>query len=98
MRLVAFDSIPSICTLKKNDHYFPMVEWFKDPKEVCGWRRVIHSVGRNKDKGKNSVGAELLIGANVDDANDVPDMIAEARQGETASVEGTPRDGAKIEL
>jgi len=28
--------------MKKNDHYFPTMEWIKDNKEACGWRRVTY--------------------------------------------------------
>lgn len=28
--------------MKKNDHYFPTMEWIKDSKEACGWRRVTY--------------------------------------------------------
>lgn len=28
--------------MKKNDHYFPTMEWIKDDGEACGWRRVTY--------------------------------------------------------
>lgn len=28
--------------MKKNDHYFPTMEWIKDSNEACGWRRVTY--------------------------------------------------------
>lgn len=28
--------------MKKNDHYFPTMEWIKDSNEPCGWRRVTY--------------------------------------------------------
>lgn len=28
--------------MKKNDHYFPTMEWIKDASESCGWRRVAY--------------------------------------------------------
>jgi pro-apoptotic serine protease NMA111 len=40
LKAVTFDSVPWVITMKKNDHYFPTMEWIKDPKESCGWRRV----------------------------------------------------------
>ena len=42
MKAVTFDSVPWMITMKKNDHYFPTMEWIKDDKEVCGWRRVTY--------------------------------------------------------
>lgn len=37
---MTFDCVTWVITMKKNDHYFPMMEWIKDDKEACGWRRV----------------------------------------------------------
>lgn len=37
---MTFDSVPWVITMKKNDHYFPTMEWIKDTSESCGWRRV----------------------------------------------------------
>lgn len=31
--------------MKKNEHYFPTMEWIKDPAEECGWRRVTYEGG-----------------------------------------------------
>ncbi len=43
---MTFDNVPWICTMKKNDHYFPCTEWIKDKSEECGWRRVTYEDGR----------------------------------------------------
>lgn len=43
---MTFDNVPWICTMKKNDHYFPTTEWIKDPQEECGWRRVTYEYGK----------------------------------------------------
>ncbi|KAH7328221.1 trypsin-like cysteine/serine peptidase domain-containing protein [Stachybotrys elegans] len=40
LKAVTFDSVPWVITMKKNDHYFPTMEWIKDANEPCGWRRV----------------------------------------------------------
>lgn len=32
--------------MKKNEHYFPTMEWIKDPNEECGWRRVTYEGGK----------------------------------------------------
>lgn len=31
--------------MKKNDHYFPTVEWVKDSSEACGWKRTTYEGG-----------------------------------------------------
>jgi hypothetical protein len=28
--------------MKKDDHYFPTMEWIKDSNEACGWRRLTY--------------------------------------------------------
>lgn len=40
LKAVTFDCVPWVITMKKNDHYFPTMEWIKDNSEPCGWRRV----------------------------------------------------------
>jgi hypothetical protein len=42
---MTFDSVPWVVTMKKNEHYFPTVEWIKDKTEDCGWRRVTYEGG-----------------------------------------------------
>jgi hypothetical protein len=42
LKAVTFDCVPWVITMKKNDHYFPTVEWIKDSAEACGWRRVTY--------------------------------------------------------
>lgn len=41
--------------MKKNDHYFPTMEWIKDDKEPCGWRRVTY-------EGKKVIAGEATDG------------------------------------
>lgn len=42
LKAVTFDSVPWVITMKKNDHYFPTMEWIKDDSASCGWRRVTY--------------------------------------------------------
>ncbi|KAM3556951.1 hypothetical protein MY1884_004794 [Beauveria asiatica] len=42
LKAVTFDCVPWVITMKKNDHYFPTMEWIKDNSEPCGWRRVTY--------------------------------------------------------
>jgi hypothetical protein len=62
LKCMTFDNVPWICTMKKNDHYFPTMEWVKDPSEECGWRRVTYENGQviegEGHEGTGSVGAE----------------------------------------
>jgi pro-apoptotic serine protease NMA111 len=42
---MTFDNIPFVITIKKNEHYFPTMEFTKDTSEPCGWRRQTYSEG-----------------------------------------------------
>jgi len=46
LKAMTFDNVPWVITMKKNDHYFPTMEWIKDPAEACGWRRVTYEQGK----------------------------------------------------
>ena len=42
--------------MKKNEHYFPTVEWIKDPSESCGWRRITKNGGKEaNDEGYDGI-------------------------------------------
>lgn len=38
LRVCTFDNVPWVATMKKNEHYFPTVEYVKDPREANGWK------------------------------------------------------------
>ena len=40
--------------MKKNEHYFPTIEFLKDPSEKEGWRRVTYD-----EQGKVKAGGDL---------------------------------------
>ncbi|KAI0899750.1 Pro-apoptotic serine protease NMA111 [Annulohypoxylon nitens] len=46
LKAMTFDNQPWVITMKKNEHYFPTVEWIKDGSEPCGWRRVTYESGK----------------------------------------------------
>lgn len=39
---MTFDNVPWVATMKKNEHYFPTIEFLKDPEEALGWKKIIH--------------------------------------------------------
>lgn len=43
---MTFDNVPWVITMKKNDHYFPMVELIRDASESSGWRKVSYEQGK----------------------------------------------------
>ncbi|KAL9129318.1 MAG: hypothetical protein Q9217_002189 [Psora testacea] len=38
LRVHTFDNVPWVATMKKNEHYFPTVEYTKDANEPNGWK------------------------------------------------------------
>ncbi|KAL6715162.1 hypothetical protein ACLMJK_007426 [Lecanora helva] len=38
LRVRTFDNVPWVATMKKDEHYFPTVEYVKDPTEPNGWK------------------------------------------------------------
>ncbi|KAL1957563.1 hypothetical protein VTO42DRAFT_5790 [Malbranchea cinnamomea] len=42
LRCVTFDNVPWVVTMKKNDHYFPMSQYIKDPSSPLGWRTITY--------------------------------------------------------
>ncbi len=38
LRVCTFDNVPWVATMKKNDHYYPTVEYVKDASEPNGWK------------------------------------------------------------
>ncbi|KAG6003672.1 hypothetical protein E4U54_000643 [Claviceps lovelessii] len=59
LKAVTFDSVPWVITMKKNDHYFPTMEWIKDSTEACGWRRVTYE-GTKTYEGEAVDGVALI--------------------------------------
>ena len=49
---MTFDDLPWVVTMKKNEHYFPTMEWIKDGSEPCGWRRVTYEDGGQAHEGE----------------------------------------------
>ena len=47
LRVMTFDNVPWVATMKKNEHYFPTVEYRKDASEPNGWKVKIWA----EDKG-----------------------------------------------
>lgn len=42
LKVMTFDNVPWVATLKKNEHYFPTIEFRKDTSEELGWKKIIH--------------------------------------------------------
>ncbi|KAJ5651712.1 Pro-apoptotic serine protease [Penicillium longicatenatum] len=75
LRAVTFDNVPWVVTMKKNDHYFPMSEYLKDPSVAAGWRTISH----NKPNEKQGIAADA--------ANLNPDAMDEGLEGSGSDME-----------
>jgi len=61
LKVMTFDNVPWVATMKKNEHYFPTMEFAKDANESCGWKRVSY------ENGKRGVGDASLAGELMDE-------------------------------
>ncbi|OQV08280.1 PDZ-like domain-containing protein [Cladophialophora immunda] len=53
LRAMTFDNVPWVVTMKKNDHYFPMSEYVKDPTKANGWKVISYGSRGRKTKGED---------------------------------------------
>ncbi|OJD37018.1 nuclear serine protease 2 nma111 [Diplodia corticola] len=42
LKVMTFDNVPWVATMKKNEHYFPTIEFVKDEAEELRWKRIVH--------------------------------------------------------
>jgi hypothetical protein len=79
LKAVTFDNVPWVVTMKKNEHYFPTIEFIKDAAEPCGWQRMTYEDGAVKNgKGELEMEAlddelEVVEGAEDDGGHNVND-------------------------
>ncbi len=73
LKVCTFDNVPWVATMKKNEHYFPTVEYVKDANEASGWKvrswadkdGVQESTGTVMDEGTSAM--DDAGGADVED-------------------------------
>ncbi|KAI9823981.1 MAG: hypothetical protein M1826_007575 [Phylliscum demangeonii] len=88
LKVVTFDDIPWVATMKKNDHYFPMMEFIKDPRETGGWTRQTYDE-------KGQVTADLSLLPNRCDYQDDGTLILlDANENAFGPGLALPPDGA----
>jgi pro-apoptotic serine protease NMA111 len=76
LKAVTFDCVPWVITMKKNEHYFPTMEWIKDPSEPCGWRRNTYEGGK-RIVGEVSEGVVAVVDDLMDAEADVQPLPQE---------------------
>ena len=54
LKVMTFDNMPWVATMKKSEHYFPTVEFIKDSSVREGWRRITYEDGKVK-KGEGEI-------------------------------------------
>ncbi|KAI1423308.1 Pro-apoptotic serine protease NMA111 [Xylaria sp. FL1777] len=60
IRAMTFDNVPWVVTMKKNEHYFPTMEWIKDGSEPSGWRRIAYESSGKAIQGEPADGMVSL--------------------------------------
>ncbi|KAF2173767.1 hypothetical protein M409DRAFT_16040 [Zasmidium cellare ATCC 36951] len=72
LKVMTFDNVPWVATMKKNEHYFPTVEFVKDSSVREGWRRIMYEGGEKK------VGEGELVTEVIDEGGAPVEMDVEA--------------------
>ncbi|KAI0132492.1 Pro-apoptotic serine protease NMA111 [Xylariales sp. AK1849] len=72
LKAITFDNVPWVITMKKNEHYFPTMEWIKDGSEPCGWKRVTYEGNGKPVEGEPSEG---LLPIAAEDTGDVLEEV-----------------------
>lgn len=66
LKVVTFDNVPWVATLKRNEHYFPMMEYIKtnkdEDKKRNGWRVFLHDQEGTTDGAEPAPREETEIG------------------------------------
>ncbi|KAI1174635.1 Pro-apoptotic serine protease NMA111 [Nemania sp. FL0916] len=75
IRAMTFDNVPWVVTMKKNEHYFPTMEWIKDGSEPCGWKRITYESSGKAVEGEPTDG--MVPTAGDDNGDDVCDDNAD---------------------
>jgi len=61
LRIITFDNIPYILTMKKNEHYFPTIEYIKDPNEPGSWKVQTYENGEPHEGVEGNVPIEGML-------------------------------------
>ncbi|KAK8178702.1 Pro-apoptotic serine protease NMA111 [Phyllosticta citribraziliensis] len=77
LKVMTFDNVPWVATMKKNEHYFPTIEFVKDESEELRWKRVLHECEEH--------GAKEMMGEVQDTGDFAAADVPEARGGVESS-------------
>jgi hypothetical protein len=62
LKVITFDNVPWVATLKKNEHYFPTVAFERDADAPEGWKRRVVKFGEDENGIKEDGGEVLSAG------------------------------------
>lgn len=79
LKVMTFDNIPWVATMKKNEHYFPTMEFAKDESEPLGWKKIVHEAEKG---GTNDLAVEGAM--DVEAPNTETPEVPEELQTEVA--------------
>ncbi|KAF2835044.1 Pro-apoptotic serine protease NMA111 [Patellaria atrata CBS 101060] len=68
MKVMTFDNVPWVASMKKNEHYFPTLEYVKDPSEELGWKQIVHE---SDSTGTSDVQAAMMDVGPVEGGADI---------------------------
>ncbi|KAK6819753.1 Pro-apoptotic serine protease [Apiospora arundinis] len=74
IKAMTFDNVPWMITMKKNEHYFPTMEWIKDASAPNGWKRVTYEDNKVHE-GEPSEGLLPITGEDNGDVEEAADGI-----------------------
>lgn len=71
LKMMTFDNVPWVATLKKCEHYFPTMEFIKDVNRDSHWRRITYEKGKPVGEGSLSVDMIDEQAASADDVEEL---------------------------
>ena len=71
LKVMTFDNVPWVATIKKNEHYFPTIEFVKDSAEDLGWKKILHE---SEAGGMTEIAGELDAGGVDEGTEEVPEV------------------------
>ncbi|KAF2106296.1 Pro-apoptotic serine protease NMA111 [Lophiotrema nucula] len=71
LKVITFDNVPWVATMKKNEHYFPTMEYVKDASEALGWKKTVHECDETGDREETAPEA-MDTGAGQDGLEEEP--------------------------
>jgi hypothetical protein len=72
LKVMTFDNVPWVATMKKCEHYFPTIEFVKDATEELGWKKVVHEAEKGGSDDLMGDGLVEIVSMGVPPTNEAP--------------------------